>query len=364
MASEKQIQANRRNAALSTGPKTDEGKAQSRANAMTHSLTAVTLKPHDQSAASKARYTAWFTCLKPEDALQEFQLELAVEASLRIENCRDRELERKIELAEVASDLGPRWEIDRKSEVAKLGRSLKRNPEMIALQLRSMPAGRAWLIDRWKYLLMAVAEGQASSWRVAESNLALDLMGRPGLLRELLLEQANPFADPMATRALILQQIAGLEAEQQYDAQEDTRLRSLTIRGLIFETDSSLTLIRRYQTTAQRQFDKALKSIRNAKVISSIKPESKQRGMANASDCETNPISTPPQTLAVAQKTTPDCKTKPVAPIVASQVSSSDRLIEVASPEGFTPKPAGNRLYRRQQQKQVRHQAYLNRIAS
>ena len=38
MATEKQIEANRRNAALSTGPKTDEGKAQSRANAMTHSL--------------------------------------------------------------------------------------------------------------------------------------------------------------------------------------------------------------------------------------------------------------------------------------------------------------------------------------
>ena len=49
MATEKQIAANRRNAALSTGPKTDEGKAQSRANAMTHSLTAVTLMPRDRN---------------------------------------------------------------------------------------------------------------------------------------------------------------------------------------------------------------------------------------------------------------------------------------------------------------------------
>ena len=361
MATEKQIEANRRNAALSTGPKTDDGKAQSRANAITHSFTAITLRPHDQKEKSKARYAAWSVPLKPEDELQEFQLELAVEASLRIENCQARELERKIKLAEIASDSGPRWETDRRSEVAKLARSLKRNPEVVALQLRSMPAGREWLIDRWKFLLMAVAEGQTESWYKAESNLALDLMGRPGLMRDLLLERANPFLDPIATRALILQQIAELEAEQQDDAQEDTKLRSLHIRGLIFETDSSLTLIRRYETTAQRQFDKALKAIRKAQALTTVKP--RFVGKAEAADCKTNPISTPPQTQVSDQKKTADRETKPIAPVVASQVQSSDRVIEVAQAEGLTPKPAGNRLYRRQQQKQVRHQAYLTRIA-
>ena len=363
MATEKQIEANRRNAALSTGPKTIEGKAQSRANAITHGLTSVTLLPHDQKDVSKARYAAWYACLKPEDTFQEFHLELAVQASLRIENCQNRELERKVELAEIASDSGPKWETDRKREVVKLARSLKRNPEMIALQLRSMPTGREWLIDRWKFLLMAVAEGQTSSWRVAESNLALDLMGKPGLLRDLLLERANPFVDSTTTRALILKEIAGLEAEQEDDEREDIKLRSLHIRGLIFETDSSLTLIRRYETSAQRQFDKALKSIRNAKSVATVNPQSKQRGPANPSVCDTNPISASPKTQVVAQETTPEYETKPIAPIVASQIRSSDRLIQVTQPEGLTPKPAGNRLYRRQQQKQVRHQAYLNRIA-
>ena len=361
MATEKQIEANRRNSALSTNPKTDEGKAQSRANAMTHSLTAVTLLPPDQKAVRKARYAAWSISLKPEDELQEFQLELAVEASLRIENCQARELERKIELAEIASDSGSKWETDRKREVAKLGRSLRRNPEMIALQLRSMPAGREWLIDRWKFLLMAVAEGQTSSWRASESNLALDLMGRPALLRDLLLERANPFADPIATRVLILKQIASLEAEQQNDEQEDIKLRSLYIRGLIFETDSSLTLIRRYETTAQRQFDKALKSIRKAKAIATVKPRSV--GQATPSNCETNPISASPTAQVVTEKTTPDCKTKPIAPIAATQVPLPDQPRQVVQVMELTPKPVGNRLYRRQQQKQVRHQAYLNRIA-
>ena len=361
MATEKQIAANRRNAALSTGPKTDEGKAQSRANAMTHSLTGVTLIPRDQHELSKTRYASWSVSLKPEDELQEFQLELAVEASFRIENCRAREWERKIELSEIASDSGSRWETDRTREVAKLGRSLKRNPEMIALQLRSMPAGREWLIDRWKFLLMAVAEGQTSSWRVAESNLALDLMGRPGLLRDLLLEHANPFADPIATRVLILQQIADLEAEQEDDAQEDMKLRSLHIRGLIFETDSSLTLIRRYETSAHRQFDKALKSIHKAKAVANVKP--RFVGKANASEYETNPISTSPETQVITRETPPDSKAKPIAPVAATQVPLPDRPRQVVQAGELTPKPAGNRLYRRQQQKQVRHQAYLNRIA-
>jgi len=43
MTSQKQIEANRRNALLSTGPRTEEGKGTSRQNAVSHGLTAETV---------------------------------------------------------------------------------------------------------------------------------------------------------------------------------------------------------------------------------------------------------------------------------------------------------------------------------
>ena len=43
MTSDRQIEANRRNALRSTGPRTEDGKLQSRRNAVRHGLTAETV---------------------------------------------------------------------------------------------------------------------------------------------------------------------------------------------------------------------------------------------------------------------------------------------------------------------------------
>src|SRR4051812_40993261 len=48
MATQKQIEANRRNAQKSTGPKTEEGKSKSKFNSLKHGMTAeVAVLPHE-----------------------------------------------------------------------------------------------------------------------------------------------------------------------------------------------------------------------------------------------------------------------------------------------------------------------------
>jgi hypothetical protein len=74
MASDRQIEANRRNAQLSTGPRTDEGKAKSSGNAMRHGPTAQTafLPGEDEEEFASLRQKL-IAALDPRDAL-EFEL--------------------------------------------------------------------------------------------------------------------------------------------------------------------------------------------------------------------------------------------------------------------------------------------------
>ena len=54
-SSERRINANRRNALKSTGPRTDESKETSRANAYKHGMTAVVVIPGEQAGEADRR---------------------------------------------------------------------------------------------------------------------------------------------------------------------------------------------------------------------------------------------------------------------------------------------------------------------
>ena len=71
MTSEKQIEANRRNAQAATGPKTEEGKSRSSLNAMRHGLTGqVTAMTQEDRAAHDAFSAPMLTDLAPEGAVE------------------------------------------------------------------------------------------------------------------------------------------------------------------------------------------------------------------------------------------------------------------------------------------------------
>src|SRR5271157_6665797 len=98
MATAAQIEANRRNAQRSTGPKTDDGKARVGRNALKHGMAALTLMPSlpqevpQQLEERTDRYT---NDLQPRNAVeydlaaQAARLALAIERAERIETALD-----------------------------------------------------------------------------------------------------------------------------------------------------------------------------------------------------------------------------------------------------------------------------------
>src|SRR5437763_10628607 len=85
MTSEKQIEANRRNALKSTGPKTDEGKARASTNALRHGLTAEqALLPHEDEDGYEKLRDGLLESYAPQDAAETALVEELVNAYWRL----------------------------------------------------------------------------------------------------------------------------------------------------------------------------------------------------------------------------------------------------------------------------------------
>lgn len=80
--------ANRKNAQLSTGPKTEEGKAKSRLNARTHGLTARILPEGDDPVALDEARDRWIGCLNPQNDIALALAEASFDAKVRLDNVR------------------------------------------------------------------------------------------------------------------------------------------------------------------------------------------------------------------------------------------------------------------------------------
>src|SRR5579859_1714215 len=92
MISEKQLEANRRNAANSTGPQTPEGKERVRRNSLVHGLTAEVLLP---SVESESDFNALREALEsefdPSTPTEQMLVEDLAASRLRLERARKME---------------------------------------------------------------------------------------------------------------------------------------------------------------------------------------------------------------------------------------------------------------------------------
>ena len=251
MATERQIEANRLNAQKSTGPRTEEGKALSCRNALTHGLTAITMPADDAEAVQKR--TSEFTELFPPTNEWEFQLVTTMaREEIRLERLRVQEQAHCDLLARRASLC---WDEDRRLVAEKLFTSLPRRPSLVSRQLRQTRQGCDLLLERWQ-MLDGLLETKGE-WTPAQRSLALDMLGVDPALRDArtVLDPPPGNDDPVAHQRYIVElQIERLERFQASCLENLDRAEKTVAELGAAPPDPIMKLYRRYEAAARRQF--------------------------------------------------------------------------------------------------------------
>ncbi len=138
-ASDAQIIANRRNAALSTGPTSAEGKERSRRNALKHGLAATVVVPEEQAGEVALRVAMLQESLAPDD--DGFALILAERAgylSMRLKRCYVHE---EAMIARRVRDAQADYDDERCTAAEHVLSYIANEPPTGSRQLRSTPEG-------------------------------------------------------------------------------------------------------------------------------------------------------------------------------------------------------------------------------
>jgi hypothetical protein len=272
MTTLRQIEANRRNATLSSGPRTDAGKTAARTNAFKHGLSgAGAVRTEEETALVAKRLEDWRDSFCPADAYDEWLLEQAVLLSIRIDRGFTHDLALRMLAVERAETS---WEEARRQAAEELGARLTRQPSMITSQLRGTRQGCEWLIERWQGLAGLLRVGR--DWDEAQRDLALDLLGTPAELRDV--SCLDPFgvagADLRAARLAVAElEVAELELLREESlAGLDEMERTSARMGCSPEFDRETLLQMRYESANSRRMRQALSQLRQQKRPEGVAP--------------------------------------------------------------------------------------------
>ncbi len=245
--SEARLEANRRNAQRSTGPKTAEGKERSRANALKHGLCSSVVVAEDAQAIAE-RTEQFFKTLRPQNHYHCWIVTEIALCTLQID--RSERMQRRSR-DKVALRAELTWDDDRRLDAMLLGRTLANRPDVVVEQLRKNVQGCEWLMSRWAMLKYTADVDK--KWTAEQTSLAFDLLGTPhdfrvgknpgdGLDFEGNLVEAGGDPAEVARR-----QIADLKQRREVVEPLDEVNRALTIADLGDETDPELKRVRRYE---------------------------------------------------------------------------------------------------------------------
>src|SRR5262245_22249079 len=196
MATSFQDQARKENARKSTGPKTEAGKARSRANSTRHGLAGkgVVLTGELAEFLEDQRFALGARVDHADGHSVRLETELLL-AAARTDMCR----------AARVQFVAERWEHERRLAALELAEKLPRSPQRVTLELEGTRQGVDWKLGRWEELSAAL--GRRGHWDEAELVQAFDLLGVPHLERA----ATHDPSELEATRELIRDEVERLE---------------------------------------------------------------------------------------------------------------------------------------------------------
>ena len=262
MATERQIAANRKNAARSTGP-SPESLARTRLNATRHGLCGTLPEVEaERSPEFEDRRAKWEPAFQPEGEPANWALDRVVSASLRIERC-----ERSVD--QLCDDTAERarltWAEDRAVEAATVFSRLEKDPTLASFQLQTTAAGAGLMVEAWLVLIGALDQGD---WSESERSKALDLLGIAHDQRSgrTLVDDPDA-ADPIAFRRdLASEEVARLEAlreEALIPLDQSARRRAMTGDSALLSKPAKLLL--RYERDAWRRYRESIRELKAPK---------------------------------------------------------------------------------------------------
>ena len=268
--------ANRRNALKSTGPRTAEGKANSRRNAVKHGLAGRgVVLPAEVEADARKRTQAWIETIKPVGQVETEFVVLAATTLSQVFHCRHEETLARANLVDRAERL---WDVDRDAEITELAKPLSKEPERVVSQLKRSAHGSAWLLERWEAIAMRLEAGD--EWTEEMRTYAFDLLAVPEVFRD----HRSPFDRPGATAAELVQirldvvrdQIQTLKDtidEHLIEVDEDER--SLRMADLSAFSDPHVSKLLRYDQALTRRLMTLMRTIRRPQFGASAACETK-----------------------------------------------------------------------------------------
>ena len=288
--SQKQVEANRRNALKATGPKSAEGKAKSRRNSLMHGFSAEILLPEGDQSAYQEAMDRWNREAGPDNVVEEHLIRRAAVGSVNLDRIEAARQQSRVETARTAV---AQWEKKQQARARRKAQGLAKDPSNTIDDLEATAFGCEWLIRQWQGLDAPLRLGK--SWEMSTLARAQSLLGlpegMPGVDAEPIVRtlwqltsaaapttvstpfriesDLEPLADPAEARQelrnFIADRVARLEELriESWEAVEGPDRESVIRLALAADTSKEGQLRHRYETAADRSCNAAIRLFLN-----------------------------------------------------------------------------------------------------